>query len=177
MSTEPKRRKDLPRAARLDVLMEAGYMCGNPRCRHILTLELHHIVWVADGGGDDASNLIALCPNCHALHTNGHIPQGAIRHWKGMLLALNHAFDRDSMNLLLLLNKSGTLNGLSADSAPSFAGLVAAGLAYWGFSSGGNCGYGEQWNYRAGLTQEGQALVDAWLAGDEDKYLAMISGQ
>ncbi len=31
-------------AAREEVLCEAGYMCGNPRCRHIFTLALHHIV-------------------------------------------------------------------------------------------------------------------------------------
>lgn len=35
-------------------------MCGNPRCRHILTLELHHIVWVRDGGGNEASNTTVL---------------------------------------------------------------------------------------------------------------------
>src|SRR5690242_13197636 len=90
-------RKKLPSVTRQQVLMEAGYKCGNPTCRHILTLELHHMVWVKDGGGNEPSNLLALCPNCHALHTNGHIPETAIRHWKGMLVALNHAFDRKSM--------------------------------------------------------------------------------
>ena len=71
------------------VLLEAGYMCGNPRCRHVLTLELHHMLWVRDGGGNEPSNLIALCPNCHALHTQGYIPAGAIRVWKGLLISLN----------------------------------------------------------------------------------------
>ena len=51
------------------VLLEAGYKCANPSCRHILTLELHHIVWVKDGGGNDLENLLALCPNCYSLHT------------------------------------------------------------------------------------------------------------
>src|SRR5687768_8506061 len=88
-----------------EVLREACYMCGNPRCRHILTLELHHMVWVKDGGGNDPTNLIALCPNCHSLHTQGHIPESAIRHWKGILHALNHAFNKESMDLLLYLNR------------------------------------------------------------------------
>ncbi len=28
-------------------------------------LECHHIVWLADGGPDEVSNAVALCPNCH----------------------------------------------------------------------------------------------------------------
>lgn len=31
------------------------------------TMELHHIVPVKNGGIGDASNLAALCPNCHAV--------------------------------------------------------------------------------------------------------------
>ena len=82
MATSPRRRK-LPAATKQAVLLESGYKCGNPICRHIITLEIHHIEWVRDGGGDDASNLIALCPNCHALHTADQIPREAIEVWKG----------------------------------------------------------------------------------------------
>ena len=57
-------------------------MCANPRCKHILTLELHHIEWIKDDGNNDVSNLIALCSNCHDLHTRGHIPRSAIDTWK-----------------------------------------------------------------------------------------------
>ena len=28
-------------------------------------LESHHIVWLCDGGADELSNTVALCPNCH----------------------------------------------------------------------------------------------------------------
>ncbi|HEY4075380.1 MAG TPA: HNH endonuclease [Rhizomicrobium sp.] len=28
-------------------------------------LECHHVVWLANGGADDMTNTIALCPNCH----------------------------------------------------------------------------------------------------------------
>ena len=47
------------------VLLEAAYMCASPACRHVLTLELHHIVWIRDRGGNEPSNIIVLCANCH----------------------------------------------------------------------------------------------------------------
>ena len=47
-------RATVPAATRTAVLMESGYKCGNPACRNILTLGLHHIVWVRDGGGNAA---------------------------------------------------------------------------------------------------------------------------
>lgn len=28
-------------------------------------LECHHIIWIANGGADEPSNAVALCPNCH----------------------------------------------------------------------------------------------------------------
>ena len=99
----PSNRTSIPAAGRDEILYEAGYMCGNPRCRHILTLELHHIVWVRDGGGNEPDNLLCLCPNCHALHTRNHIPHKAIIHWKATLQALNRAFSRESKELLLYL--------------------------------------------------------------------------
>src|SRR4051812_24558912 len=82
-------RTKIPDSTRELVLLEAGYKCANPTCRHILTLELHHIKWVKNGGGNDPANLLALCPNCHSLHTNGHIPVQAIHTWKSLLIALN----------------------------------------------------------------------------------------
>jgi HNH endonuclease len=160
---------------RQQVLMEAGYHCGNPTCRHILTLQLHHIVWVKDEGSNDPANLLALCPNCHSLHTIGEIPESAIRHWKYMLLALNHAFDRESLDLLLFLRaareREGETEGrigYSADGLLRFARLIGAGLVDFGLHS---------INYRARtrgyyvqLTESGELLVEAWIQGDEDKY-------
>lgn len=122
-------RKAIPRQTKLDVLMEAGYRCGNPACGTILTLDIHHIEWVEDGGGNDASNLLPLCPNCHALHTRGEIPREAVKHWKRMLTALNHSFDRHAMDLLLFL-RSGDWSGVyyTSDGVAKFAGLIVAGL-------------------------------------------------
>jgi len=85
--------------------MEAGYKCANPTCRNVITLEIHHIQYVCGGGGDDPSNLLPLCPYCHAMHHQGHIPVEAIRTWKSLLLALNNALDRRSLDLLLYLRE------------------------------------------------------------------------
>jgi hypothetical protein len=100
-----KPRTNIPLGIKLQVLAESGYMCANPRCKHILTLELHHLEWVRDGGGNEPSNLIALCSNCHDLHTRGHIPKNALDAWKQMLLLVNGSLDRESLDILLFLYK------------------------------------------------------------------------
>jgi hypothetical protein len=69
------------------VLAEAGYRCATPNCRTILAIDLHHLIWVSEGGPDDASNLLALCPTCHALHHRGEIPHEALTFWKANLRA------------------------------------------------------------------------------------------
>ncbi len=122
-------RTKLPLRVRHQLLMEAGYKCGNPACRNVITLDLHHIEYVSEGGGDDPSNLLVLCPYCHSMHHAGNIPLEAIRLWKGLLIALNQAFDRQGMELLLFLYKTNA-NQLwySADGVLSFAGLIGAGL-------------------------------------------------
>jgi hypothetical protein len=135
-------------AVRAEILLEAGYMCANPRCRHILTLELHHICWVKDRGTNTASNLLALCPNCHSLHTAGHIPTSAIAVWKSMLSSINST-DRTGVDFLLYLHRT------------SVSGLIEQG---GGAHGGGSGSYSSAFEIR--LTNAGQRLVEAWLAGD-----------
>jgi hypothetical protein len=173
--------------------MEAGYKCANPTCRNILTLELHHMRWVKDDGDNDASNLVALCGHCHDLHTHGHIPEDAIRHWKGMLLALNNAFDRGSADLLLFLSKVADKEvWYSGDALLRFAGLISAGLVTFmteplhGYTSpafgtgpGGMSMTYHPTSYELGikvelkLTDKGRALVQAWLSGNETQFKAV----
>src|SRR5947199_9403960 len=99
MATNTPRKRRAPTSSiRDEVLREAGYKCANPTCRNILTLQLHHIIWVRDRGTNDSTNLLALCGHCHDLHTKRHIPESATRHWKGILHALTHAYTRDSMD-------------------------------------------------------------------------------
>jgi 5-methylcytosine-specific restriction endonuclease McrA len=97
-----RKRKPISDAVRHLVLAEAGYKCANPRCRNVLALELHHVVWVKDGGPNNVENLLALCGHCHGLHTLRHIHASAIATWKSLLQSLNNP-NRASADLLLVL--------------------------------------------------------------------------
>src|ERR1700722_5040761 len=102
-ASQPRERADLPLKTRLIVLTESGYRCAVPTCRNILALDMHHISEVSAGGGDDPSNLIALCPTCHALYHRGTISAEAIYAYKAMLVAISRAFDLEAVDLLLFL--------------------------------------------------------------------------
>ena len=176
-------RTKLPLDIRHQLLMEAGYKCGNPACRNVITLELHHIEYVSAGGGDDPSNLLVLCPYCHGMHHAGHIPLEAIRLWKGLLVALNQGFDRRGMELLLFLHKTKEQAGLlwySADGLLAFAGLVGAGLVEISETNVTRMAPAErvkftQSSHRLALTPKGLLLVGAWLAGNEQEFRNLIS--
>lgn len=67
-------------AARRAVLLRSGGHCENPGCAGQpedltdsgdLILEVDHIEELAAGGRDHPSQMIALCPNCHAVETRG----------------------------------------------------------------------------------------------------------
>lgn len=173
-------KRQIPASVRDEVLREAGYKCGNPTCRNILTLQLHHIVWVKDGGGSTALNLLALCGHCHDLHTHGHIPVSAIQYWKGMLHALNHALSKESLDLLLFLHKRGGMqHWYTADGVLRFAALFAAGLVQFGAQSSSNmitATSSPTSSHQVILSEKGLSLVEAWLAGDDAKYQAAMSG-
>ncbi|MCX5204584.1 HNH endonuclease [Streptomyces sp. NBC_00237] len=67
-------------AARRAVLWRSGGRCENPGCggqpddvtdRGLPLLEVDHVEEIAGGGRDHPSQMIALCPNCHAVKTRG----------------------------------------------------------------------------------------------------------
>jgi 5-methylcytosine-specific restriction protein A len=71
--------------ARLAVLLRSGGHCENPCCtgeiqdrtdKDSAILEVDHIHDLALGGPDDPSQMIALCPNCHAIKTRGSTRHG-----------------------------------------------------------------------------------------------------
>lgn len=99
-------RTKIPTHIVIDVLTESGYRCAVPTCRNILAIDMHHIIEVQEGGPNDQSNLIALCPTCHALYTRGTITRESINTWKTMIISLNHAFDKESINNLLFLYRT-----------------------------------------------------------------------
>lgn len=175
-------RTKLPLQVRHQLLMESGYKCGNPACRNVITLELHHIQYVSERGGDDPTNLLVLCPYCHSMHHAGHIPMEAIRLWKGLLVALNQGFDRQSLDLLLFLHKSQAIQiWLSGDGLVAFAGLIGAGLVAiaetnWSFRAPGDPGrMFHQSSHKLSLTEKGKLLVEAWLAGNEYQFRQLVS--
>jgi 5-methylcytosine-specific restriction enzyme A len=68
------------RDARRAVLLRSGGRCENPRCagdvRDVTVngepiLEIDHVHDLALGGRDYPAQMIALCPNCHAIKTRG----------------------------------------------------------------------------------------------------------
>ncbi len=155
------------------VLAEAGYTCANPTCRNQLALDIHHLEEVAKGGGNTPDNLLALCPGCHALHTRGTIPADAVKSWKGIVVALNHAFDKESISSLLFLNKMerekrAHFLKLSGDGVLKFANLIAAGLAQVQlFMEHPRELYdGHVAVYQVRLTPKGKSLIESWKAGD-----------
>lgn len=174
------RRKAIPIDVKRTVLHEAGYKCANPVCRHIITLDIHHMIYVADGGTDTAENLLPLCPNCHALHHAGQIPVASIRTWKMLLLSLNEAFDRRSVDILLTLDKleHNTIKRLSGDGIATYAPLIAAEYVnvrqYYEDLSGGGFAQFEQM-YLAELTDKGKLLVQAWKQGDQAAAVGSVT--
>jgi hypothetical protein len=64
---------------------------------------MHHLWEVSAGGGDDPSNLMALCPTDHALYHRGTISSDSIYAYKAMLVALGQAFDLEAIDRLLFL--------------------------------------------------------------------------
>ena len=164
-------RQSIAQSVRQEVLTEAGYRCAVPTCRTILAMDIHHIIPVADNGTNDVDNLIALCPTCHALHHRGEIPQEAIRVWKGMLVALNGAFDREAIDLLIFLHGGGRNVVLSGDGVLRFARLIASGLAsidHWGAA------LPNMPTYYVTLTKQGRLVVEAWRAGDRSALDAAL---
>ncbi len=180
---QPSQRRPVSPLIRDEVLREAGYKCANPTCRNVITLQLHHLHWVKDGGRNEAINLLALCGHCHDLHTQGHIPGSAIRHWKGMLQALNHAFSKESTDLLLYLHQRGNApHWYTADGVLRFAGLFAAGLVEFGRQSSADTFSATETLERVFtscheivLSQKGLQLVEAWKAGDEQTYKRLLT--
>jgi 5-methylcytosine-specific restriction enzyme A len=67
-------------AARRAVILRSKGRCENPGCtgdiedvtdRGEPLLEVDHIQDIAKGGEDNPAQMIALCPNCHAIKTHG----------------------------------------------------------------------------------------------------------
>ena len=166
-------RKRIPRQTIIHVLTEAGYRCAVPTCRNILALDIHHIVEVSEGGGNEPGNLLALCPTCHALFHRGEIVRESIYAWKSVLVSLSNAFDVPTIDNLLFLASSQTTNlRVSGDGVLQFSRLVAAGLAEFSLVMQN----GPFLLYTVSLSQKGIQLVDAWQSGNRDAVAKVLGG-
>ena len=165
-------RAHLPIRTRTLVLTEAGYRCAVPTCRQILALDIHHIWEVADGGGDEPSNLIALCPTCHALYHRGTIAADAIYAYKAMLIAISGAFDLEAIDRLLFLAMCPKdYLVVSGDGLLQFARLVAAGLA--GCDQKANNAW-QLVTYAVNISDKGRLLIEAWKQGDRTRIESLL---
>jgi hypothetical protein len=134
-------------------------------CRTILALDLHHIVEVQEGGPNELANLLALCPTCHALYTRGTISREAISVWKTILVALNHAFDKESIsNLLFLKQTANKAIPITGDGVLKFSHLIASGLADYQIYMQN----GPFYTFLVSLTPKGNRIIDAWFSGSRD---------
>ena len=172
--TAQKERTGLPLKTKIEVLTEAGYRCAVPTCRNILALDMHHMYQVAHGGGDSPSNLIALCPTCHALYHRGTISAASIYAYKAMLIAISRAFDVDAVDRLLFLNSlSNDSLIVSGDGVLRFDRLIAAGLAQ--FEPKAN-NQNLIVTYSINISEKGRLLIEAWKSGDRNRLRRVISG-
>lgn len=86
-------------AARKAVLLRCGGQCENPNCsgqpRDVKDdgapiLEIDHLEEIATGGRDHPEQMVALCPNCHAVKTHGRTRE-ALRSLLTDVAACEHA--------------------------------------------------------------------------------------
>jgi HNH endonuclease len=168
-----KSRRPTPNNVVLQVLTEAGYRCAVPTCRNILAIDLHHIMEVVEGGGNETANLLALCPTCHALFHRGTIKRESIYAWKLILISLSRAFDVSAIDDLLFLSNDSISNlGISGDGVLKFSRLIAAGLAEFHLMIQN----GPLVLYQVALTAKGHQLIDAWTSGNRQAVAGALGG-
>ncbi|MFZ0394121.1 MAG: HNH endonuclease signature motif containing protein [Terracidiphilus sp.] len=157
-------REDLGLKTKVLVLTEAGYRCAVPTCRGILLLDMHHIWEVSEGGGDEPTNLIALCPTCHALYHRGKISAESIYAWKAMLIAIGRAFDVQTIDRLLFLDRlADDFLIVSGDGLLHFDRVIGAGLAEADQKANNKS---QLVTYSVNMTEKGKMLIAAWRNGD-----------
>jgi hypothetical protein len=172
--TKLRERTNLPLKTRTLLLTESGYRCAVPTCRGILALDMHHIWEVSKTGVDDPSNLIALCPTCHALYHRGTIKAESIYVYKAMLVAITRAFDIEAIDRLLFLEmceKDYLI--VSGDGLLHFSRLIAAGLANMEQEANNR---GQLVTYAVNISDKGRLLIEAWREGDRTRLRKVIGG-
>jgi hypothetical protein len=93
-----------------------------------------------------------------------------------LLVALNHAYDKHSLDVLLLLKRTNTL-WVSGDGLLNIAAAVASGLIdskpdikkiTTGITPDARLAQTAESGYHISLSEKGKHLVEAWIAGRQD---------
>jgi len=135
---------------------------------------MHHIWEVVYGGGDDPSNLVALCPTCHALYHRGTILSDSIYLYKAMLVAISRAFDLEAVDKLLFLSMcSRDFLIVPGDGVLHFARLIAAGMADVCLKANNNF---QIVTYAVNISEKGKQLIEAWRQGDRARVSQVLGG-
>jgi len=160
-------RPSIPAAVRREILIEANYRCAVPRCTSAVAIDVHRID--DDTSNNDPSNLIALCPTCHAAFHRKLYTVEAIRFWKLMLQQLNAAYDRNAINLLLMLAKLEDAGWkkfeVTGDGLLPFSPLIASNLVKVSIFYRAAFDVAIPY-YQLTLSDNGQATMKAWQEGD-----------
>jgi hypothetical protein len=171
------KRSPIPMDVKRQVLHEAGYRCSVPACHTILTLDMHHCEHVSKDGSNDPSNLLVLCPNCHRLYNNGDISDESIRTWKMFQISLNEALDKNSVEILLALDKLKEELKVSGDGVLECASLVASGFIDVEWYHSGSLDIhtkSDEYGYKIRLTDRGSMFIDAWKRGDQANAVNVV---
>ena len=96
-----------------------------------------------------------------------------------LLIALNEAFDRRAIDILLFLGKSTFIECVTGDGLPSYVALAASGLVTIDqhphtIHGGGRGGEQFQMLYRIRLADKGRMFIDAWKKGDQGAAIGVI---
>jgi len=93
-----------------------------------------------------------------------------------MQLALNEAFDRRSINLLIAISKINRID-VSGEGVLDCASLISADLVSVRLLTGtiGRAGGGpSKAIYQLALTEKGKLFMEAWQNGDQEKAVTLI---
>lgn len=166
-------RKTIKNDIKHHILHESGFRCSNPVCRMIITLDIHHLDYVSEGGGDLPENLIALCPNCHSLHHKGIIPLKSLRSWKMLLISLNLGLENRNIDILLTLHKLIKLH-TSGEGVLNCASLISSNLVMHEYiPKSGLWSGGPTEEHILQLTEKGKLFVEEWIKGNQKEAIEL----
>ena len=90
-------RRHIPENLRRELMIEAGFSCCIPSCKHETGLDLHHID--GDRSNCNSDNLIVLCAVHHRLATEGKIDPPTCRIIKKTLKQIKNSYQGSAQDL------------------------------------------------------------------------------